>query len=475
MRGKEAGALKRLAIVLAAGQGKRMKSKLYKVLHPVCGKPMVGHVLDAVNQAGCERSIVVVGHGAEAVKSYLGSSAEYVLQEQQLGTGHAVKQAGPLLAEEQGTTVVICGDTPLVTAETIEALINHHTRKSAAATVLTAHMDQPYGYGRVVRAENGTVLRIVEQKDCSPAEAAVQEINTGTYCFDNAKLFAALEKVTNHNSQQEYYLTDVIGILVQENEVVEGYAVPDVRESIGVNDRIALSEAEQMMRERIVREHMLGGVTVIDPSSTYIGAEVTIGSDTVLYPGTFLSGRTVIGEDCIIGPSAQIEDSIILDGAKVKQSVLSQAEVGRESTVGPFAYLRPGTKLGSKVKVGDFVEIKNASLDDGAKVSHLSYVGDAKVGKNVNIGCGAITVNYDGYNKSITEIEDDAFVGSNVNLIAPVKVGKGAYVVAGSTITQAVPENDLAIARARQENKAGYAEKIRARAKAKKQRQQESE
>ncbi len=475
MRGKEAGALKRLAIVLAAGQGKRMKSKLYKVLHPVCGKPMVGHVLDAVNQAGCERSIVVVGHGAEAVKSYLGSSAEYVLQEQQLGTGHAVKQAGPLLAEEQGTTVVICGDTPLVTAETIEALINHHTRKSAAATVLTAHMDQPYGYGRVVRGENGTVLRIVEQKDCSPEEAAVQEINTGTYCFDNAKLFAALEKVTNHNSQQEYYLTDVIGILVRENEVVEGYAVPDVRESIGVNDRIALSEAEQMMRERIVRGHMLGGVTIIDPSSTYIGAEVTIGSDTVIYPGTFLSGKTVIGEDCIIGPSAQIEDSIILDGAKVKQSVLSQAEVGRESTVGPFAYLRPGTKLGSKVKVGDFVEIKNASLDDGAKVSHLSYVGDAKVGKNVNIGCGAITVNYDGYNKSITEIEDDAFVGSNVNLIAPVKVGKGAYVVAGSTITQAVPENDLAIARARQENKAGYAEKIRARAKAKKQRQQESE
>ncbi|WP_018753523.1 bifunctional UDP-N-acetylglucosamine diphosphorylase/glucosamine-1-phosphate N-acetyltransferase GlmU [Paenibacillus sanguinis] len=467
--------MKRLAIVLAAGQGKRMKSKLYKVLHPVCGKPMVGHVLDAVNQAGCQRSIVVVGHGAEAVKSYLGSSAEYVLQEQQLGTGHAVKQAGSLLGGEQGTTVVICGDTPLVTAETIEALINHHTRKSAAATVLTAHMDQPFGYGRVIRGESGTVVRIVEQKDCSSEEAAVQEINTGTYCFDNAKLFAALEKVTNHNSQQEYYLTDVIGILVQDNEVVEGYAVPDVRESIGVNDRIALSEAEQMMRERIVREHMLGGVTVIDPSSTYIGAEVKIGSDTVLYPGTFLSGKTVIGEDCIIGPSAQIEDSIILDGAKVKQSVLSQAEVGRESTVGPFAYLRPGTKLGSKVKVGDFVEIKNASLDDGSKVSHLSYVGDAKVGKNVNIGCGAITVNYDGYNKSITEIEDDAFVGSNVNLIAPVKVGKGAYVVAGSTITQAVPENDLAIARARQENKPGYAEKIRARAKAKKQRQQGSE
>ncbi|MCY7559994.1 bifunctional UDP-N-acetylglucosamine diphosphorylase/glucosamine-1-phosphate N-acetyltransferase GlmU [Paenibacillus macerans] len=451
-----------------------MKSKLYKVLHPVCGKPMVGHVLSAVQQAGCERTIVVVGHGAEAVKSYLGSSAEYVLQEQQLGTGHAVKQAGPLLAGEEGTTVVICGDTPLVTAETLEALVELHTRKGAAATVLTAKMDNPQGYGRVIRGENGTVERIVEQKDCSPEEAAVQEINTGTYCFDNAKLFAALEKVTNNNAQQEYYLTDVIGILVQAGEIVEGYAAQDHRESIGVNDRVALAEAEAVMRERIVRRHMLGGVTVIDPASTYIGADVAIGSDTVIYPGTVLAGRTVIGEDCVIGPASQIEDSVIHDGAKVKHSVLSQAEVGKETTVGPFAYLRPGAKLGANVKVGDFVEIKNATLDDGAKVSHLSYIGDAKVGKNVNIGCGAITVNYDGYNKSITEIEDEAFIGSNVNLIAPVKVGKGAYVVAGSTITHSVPEGDLAIARQRQENKPGYAEKIRGRAKAKKQNKQDS-
>lgn len=466
--------MKRLAIVLAAGQGKRMKSKLYKVLHPVCGKPMVGHVLNAVQQAGCERTIVVVGHGAEAVKSYLGSTAEYVLQEQQLGTGHAVKQAGPQLAGEEGTTVVICGDTPLVTAETLEALFELHTRKGAAATVLTAKMDNPLGYGRVIRGENGTVERIVEQKDCTPEEAAVQEINTGTYCFDNAKLFAALEKVTNDNAQQEYYLTDVVGILVQAGEIVEGYAAQDHRESIGVNDRVALAEAEAVMRERIVRQHMLGGVTVIDPASTYIGADVTIGSDTVIYPGTVLSGRTVIGEDCVIGPASQIEDSVIYDGAKVKHSVLSQAEVGKEATVGPYAYLRPGAKLGANVKVGDFVEIKNATLDDGAKVSHLSYIGDAKVGKNVNIGCGAITVNYDGYNKSITEIEDEAFIGSNVNLIAPVKVGKGAYVVAGSTITHSIPEGDLAIARQRQENKSGYAEKIRGRAKAKKQNKQDS-
>ncbi|WHX49170.1 bifunctional UDP-N-acetylglucosamine diphosphorylase/glucosamine-1-phosphate N-acetyltransferase GlmU [Paenibacillus woosongensis] len=466
--------MKRLAIILAAGQGKRMKSKLYKVLHPVCGKPMVGHVLDTVKQINCERSIVVVGHGAEAVKSYLGTSAEYVLQEQQLGTGHAVRQAEPLFKDEEGVTIVICGDTPLVKPETLESLIALHTKSGAAATVLSAWTERPQGYGRVIRGENGSVVRIVEQKDCSPEEDAVQEFNTGTYCFDNAKLFAALSKVTNNNAQQEYYLTDVIGILVNSGETVEGYMTEDYAESIGVNDRLALSEAEQFMRERINRKHMLNGVTIIDPQSTYIGADVQIGSDTILYPGTSIAGNTVIGEDCVIGPGTEINNCQIHNGAKVKQSVLMDAEVGSETTVGPFAYLRPGAKLGAHVKVGDFVEIKNASIDEGSKVSHLSYIGDAKVGKNVNIGCGAITVNYDGYNKSITEIEDDAFVGSNVNLIAPVKIGKGAYVVAGSTITHSVPDNDLAIARNRQENKAGYAEKLRGRAKAKRDKEKQS-
>lgn len=460
--------MKRMAIVLAAGQGKRMKSKLYKVLHPVCGKPMVGHVLDTVKQVNCERSIVIVGHGAEAVQSYLGEAAEYVLQEQQLGTGHAVKQAKPLLGTEEGSTIVICGDTPLVTAESLEGLTKLHESNKAAATVLIAHTDEPKGYGRVIRSEDGGVRRIVEQKDCSPEEDAVREINTGTYCFDNAKLFAALEKVTNQNVQQEYYLTDVIGILVEQGEIVLGYVTEDYAESIGVNDRRALSEAEGLMRERINTQHMLNGVTIIDPSSTYIGADVTIGADSIIYPGTLLKGSTVIGEDCEIGPQSDINDSTIGSSVTIKHSVLDQAEVGSRTTVGPYAYLRPKAKLGEDVKIGDFVEVKNASIDNGSKVSHLSYVGDATVGKNVNVGCGAITVNYDGYSKFITEIEDDAFIGSNVNLVAPLKVGKGAYVVAGSTITQSVPENDLAIARKRQENKPGYAEKIRSRAKAKK-------
>ncbi|WP_025693320.1 bifunctional UDP-N-acetylglucosamine diphosphorylase/glucosamine-1-phosphate N-acetyltransferase GlmU [Paenibacillus zanthoxyli] len=460
--------MKRMAVVLAAGQGKRMKSKLYKVLHPVCGKPMVGHVLDTVKATGCERSIVVVGHGAEAVQAYLGDSAEYVLQEAQLGTGHAVKQAKDLLGGEEGTLVVAYGDTPLITPETLTKLMTLHEERKAAATILTAVMENPAGLGRIIRTEDGELLKIVEQKDCTPAEDAIREINTGIYCFDNAKMFAALDKVTNHNAQQEYYLTDVIGILREQGELVLAFQTDDAIESIGVNDRVALSEAEYHMRQRIARRHMLGGVTIIDPSSTYIGAEVTIGADTVIYPGTLLKGSTAIGENCIIGPSSEIENSRIMDGAQVKYSVLNEAEVGARTSVGPFAYLRPGSVLGEDVKIGDFVEIKKATIGDGSKVSHLSYVGDASVGKNVNVGCGAITVNYDGFNKSITEIGDDAFIGSNVNLIAPVTVGKGAYVVAGSTITKSVSEGDLAIARQRQENKPGYADKIRSRAKAKK-------
>jgi len=460
--------MKKMAIVLAAGQGKRMKSKLYKVLHPVAGKPMVGHVLDTVRDAACERTVVIVGHGAEAVQAYVGDRAECVLQPEQLGTGHAVRQAEALLGGEEGTTIVVCGDTPLVTASTIQSMLALHMSTGAAATVLTAELADPTGYGRVIRGAGGAVQKIVEHKDCTPEERDVREINTGTYCFDNRKLFGALAQVTNDNAQGEYYLTDVIGIFQKAGETVQAHLTRDPAEAIGVNDRLALSEAERHMRERINRRHLLNGVTIVDPSAAYIEDGVTIGADTVIHPGTVLRGRTVIGENCEIGPQAEIADSVVKDGACVKQSVLVEASVGEGSAVGPFAYLRPGANIGRDCKVGDFVEIKNASLGDGTKVSHLSYVGDAVVGKDVNIGCGAITVNYDGYNKSVTEIGDHAFIGSNVNLIAPVKVGEGAYVVAGSTITHDVPGGDLAIARERQLNKPGYADRIRARAKAKK-------
>ncbi|MDF2815295.1 MAG: glmU [Paenibacillus sp.] len=455
-----------LGIVLAAGQGKRMKSKLYKVMHPVCGKPLVGHVLDVLDDVKADRKVVIVGHGADTVKAYLGDRAEYALQAEQLGTGHAAQQAEQLLEGEEGIAVITTGDTPLITSESLSEMIRMHIENGASATILTAKLDNPHGYGRIIRDDNGYVTKIVEQKDCSPEQLLVQEINTGICCFDKKKLFAALREVKNDNSQQEFYLTDVIGILSDAGDKVAGYCTDDASEGMGINDRVQLAEAEQAMRARINRKHMLNGVTIIDPGNTYIEKEVVIGTDTVIHPGTVLRGNTIIGEQCDIGPNADITDSRIGDQVNVQYSVLVKAEVGEETSVGPYAYLRPGAQVGKKVKIGDFVEIKNATIGDGSKVSHLSYIGDAKVGKNVNIGCGAITVNYDGFNKNLTEIGDDAFVGSNVNMIAPIKIGEGAYVVAGSTITHEVEAGDLAIARERQTNKPGYADKLRQRFKA---------
>ena len=462
--------MKIMGIVLAAGLGKRMKSKLHKVLHPVCGKPMVEHILDALDEAGVGRKVVVVGHGAEAVRSALGGRAEYAMQEEQLGTGHAVRVAEPLLGAEEGVTVVVYGDTPLLTARSLEAMLKLHRESGAAGTLLTAAFADPTGLGRIVRGGDGTILSIVEEKDCDAAERQIKEINAGAYCFDNRKLFEALAKVKNENVQGEYYLTDVIGLFREAGETVQGYCTNDADEAFGVNDRVALAEAERLMRARINRMHLLNGVTIVDPASTYIDAGVEIGSDTVIYPGTVLRGATYIGSDCEIGPNSDILHSTVADGAAVKHSVLDKSVVGPRTTVGPFANLRPGTRLGSDVKIGDFVEIKSSTIDDGSKVSHLAYVGDARVGKDVNIGCGVITVNYDGFSKFETVIEDGAFVGSNVNLIAPIKIGKGAFVVAGSTITQDVGEDDLAIARDRQTTKKGYAKTLRARLKAQKNR-----
>ena len=456
--------VKKMAIVLAAGRGKRMKSKLPKVLHPVCGRPMVEHVLQAVKEAGCERAVVVIGQGAQEVQAALGDAAEYALQPEPLGTGHAVMQAEPLLAGEDGVALVVCGDTPLITAHTIEAMFALHRESGAAATVLTALVDDPAGYGRVVRGAAGDVERIVEDKDCGPEERAIREINAGAYCFDTRRLFAALKRLTADNAQGEYYLTDVIGILRGEGETVAACRTPDPDEIEGVNDRAALARAEKLMRRRILAGHMAGGVTVVDPDHTYIDASVRIGEDTVIYPGTHLRGETVIGRDCTIGPGCELTDTTVGDGTAMRHTVAEGAVIGSGCNVGPFAYLRPGTRIGDHVRVGDFVEIKNSVIGDHSKVPHLSYVGDATVGSRVNIGCGVITANYDGHNKFRTEIGDGAFIGSNSNLVAPVKIGRDAYVVAGSTITHDVGDGDVAIARERQVNKPGYAEKLRARA-----------
>ncbi|BBW98098.1 bifunctional UDP-N-acetylglucosamine diphosphorylase/glucosamine-1-phosphate N-acetyltransferase GlmU [Geobacillus sp. FSL W8-0032] len=452
--------MNRYAVVLAAGQGTRMKSKQYKVLHPVCGKPMVQHVVDQVSKLGVEKTVVVVGFGAEQVKEQLGSQCEYALQEEQLGTAHAVMQAAAHLRGLEGITIVVCGDTPLITAETMEALIQHHVNAEAKATVLTAIAENPTGYGRIVRNKAGHVEKIVEHKDASEAEKSICEINTGTYCFDNQTLFQALTNVTNDNAQGEYYLTDVIEIIKANGGVVSAYQAPSFEETIGVNDRIALAEAERLMRRRICRHHMQNGVTIVDPDATYISADAVIGRDTVIYPGTVIEGETVIGEDCVIGPYSEISRCMIGHRTSIRHSVAHDSEIGSDVTIGPFAHIRPLSKIDDDVRIGNFVEVKKSTFGKGSKASHLSYIGDAEVGAEVNLGCGSITVNYDGVNKHLTKIEDGAFIGCNVNLIAPVTVGRGAYVAAGSTVTDDVPGRALAIARARQVNKENYADRL---------------
>lgn len=450
----------RNAVILAAGQGTRMKSKLYKVLHKVCGKPMVEHVVDQVSLLGLDSIVTVVGHGAEKVKAQLGDKSEYVLQEEQLGTAHAVMQASGILSGKEGITLVLCGDTPLITSGTMEALLKHHEETSAAVTVLTAVADDSTGYGRIIRGENGHVEKIVEHKDATEEERRIKEINTGTYCFDNKALFESLTKVSNENVQGEYYLPDVIEILKNEGRTVAAFQTEDFDETLGVNDRLALSTAERLMKERINRRHMVGGVTLIDPANTYISIEAEIGPDTVIYPGTVIEGNTKIASDCIIGPNTELKNCEVGEGTVIRHSVAHDSLIGREVNIGPFAHIRPQSDIKDEVKIGNFVEIKKSVFGKGSKASHLSYIGDAEVGSDVNIGCGSITVNYDGQNKHLTKIEDGSFIGCNSNLVAPVTVGKGAYVAAGSTITEDVPGNALAVARARQVNKENYVERF---------------
>lgn len=450
----------RYAIILAAGKGTRMKSKLYKVLHPVCGKPMVEHIMNRVTETAPNEIITIVGHGAELVKKQLGDRSEYALQAEQLGTGHAVLQAEPFLKGKKGTTLVISGDTPLLTSETLNNLFEYHQGKNASATILTAKADDPTGYGRIVRDHVGIVEKIVEQKDATLEEARIQEINTGTYCFDNELLFDALSQLDTDNAQGEYYLTDIIEILKKAGKNVAAYLTEDFNESLGVNDRVALSKANELMRARINHQHMLNGVSFIDPKATYIDDGVVIGAETVIEPGVYLKGKTVIGENCLITANSQITDSIIEDDVTVKTSVVEESILRKGSDVGPYAHLRPKAEIGEKAHVGNFVEVKKAVIGEGTKVGHLTYVGDAILGKDINVGCGVVFVNYDGKNKHQTTVGDHSFVGSSVNLIGPVNVAPNSIIAAGSTITKDIPEGAMGIARARQENKADFAKKF---------------
>lgn len=442
------------SIILAAGEGKRMKSETAKPLQMVCGKALIDYVLSAVKALDTKGNIVVIGHKAEDMKNYLGDSVTYAYQLEQKGTGHAVMQGIEPISEKNGIVMVLCGDTPLIKGEALSSALDSHIKAGRAATVITAIAPNPFGYGRVIR-DGDALCKIVEQKDATPEEAAVAEINSGMYFFDIQKLKGALSRLTNNNAQGEYYLTDTIEILLKDGEKV-GAEIIDFESTLGVNDRVQLSMAEAVLNRRNVERVMLSGVTVINPSSTYIGSDVTVGMDSIICPGTILEGKTTIGKNCIIGPDSMISDTVIGDSTEVLKSVLTKSTVGNNVSVGPFAYMRPNSKIGDNVKIGDFVEIKNASIDNGTKVAHLTYVGDADVGKNVNFGCGTVVVNYDGINKHRSTIGDDVFIGCNTNLVSPVKVGDGAFTAAGSTITDEVPENALAIARAKQINKTNW-------------------
>lgn len=444
------------AIVLAAGQGTRMKSKLYKVLHRICGKAMVDHVLTELEKDQIDEIVTIVGHGADKVEETLKKRTHYALQAEQLGTGHAVLQAEDLLGDKAGMTLITCGDTPLFTAKTFENLFEQHAKSNNSATVLTAKTVEPFGYGRVIRDQHGDVEKIVEQKDATPEEALVNEINTGVYCFDNKELFKALHKVTNDNAQGEYYLPDVIEILKSEGKQVGAYCMDEFEESMGVNDRVALAKATKVMQRRINELHMKNGVTIIDPDTTYIDVEVKIGSDTIIEPGVSLKGQTVIGSDCVIGANSELRDTILEDGVEVKASYLEGAYMHKNSNIGPYSHLRPQADIGEGVHIGNFVEVKKAKLGKNTKVSHLTYVGDATLGQEINVGCGTVFVNYDGQNKHHTNVGDYSFIGSGSNIIAPVEIEDHAYVAAGSTITDDVKSREMAIARGRQVNKAGY-------------------
>lgn len=440
-------------VILAAGQGTRMKSKIPKVLHKVLDKPMLDHVMEAAQVVTNNKPIVVIGHMSDMVREHLGDKAEIALQEEQLGTGHAVMMAEHYIDDED-EVLILCGDTPLIKGETLKEMTKIKS-EGYAAVVMSAVEDDQTGYGRIIRDESNDFMRIREQKDASEEEKAIKEINAGMYIINGKLLKENLSKLSVNNAQREYYLTDVLEHIKNAGHRIGVYQA-DKMEIMGVNSRLQLSEAERIMRLDVNKMHMANGVTLIDTNSTYIDKNVKIGRDTIIYPNCHIKGNSVIGEDCIIRENTTIEDSHIEDHVTIKSSTILSSKVGARTTIGPYAYLRPKSVLGEDVKIGDFVEVKNAEIGNGSKASHLSYIGDAVVGKNVNIGCGVVFVNYDGKNKFKSIVEDNAFIGSNSNLVAPVTVKEGGYIATGSTVTVDVPEGALCVARAREVIKEGW-------------------
>ena len=443
-------------LILAAGKGTRMMSDLPKGLHEVAGVPMVQLVGDAVLKSGVSSPIVVVGYHGDLVKESLGSNYRYAVQEQQLGTGHATMMAADFLKDHHGPVLVTPGDTPLLSADTLAQLFSDFEKESAQVSMATFVTVEPKGYGRILRDQSGFVRGIVEDKDATEEEKNILEVNPAVYVFDCQLLLEVLPEIKCANSQNEYYLTDAVSAISKRGGKVVARVFDDPDEFMGVNDRWQLAEASRIMRLRILREHAMRGVTIVDPTSTYIGFDVQIEPDVTIQPMTVIEGKTKIGSGSAIGPNAWIKDSIIEQGCRVFMSHIDQAHMSRDSRCGPFSNLRPGANLGTSVKIGNFVEIKNTDIGDQTAVSHLTYLGDASIGKKANIGAGTITCNYDGFSKHRTEIGDNSFVGSNSTLVAPIKIGNETMVAAGSVVTHDVPDDAIAIGRARQENKEGW-------------------
>lgn len=446
------------SIILAAGEGKRMKSDTSKVLHKVCGKAIIDYVCDAVRGAGSEGEIVIIGNHSEQLVSHFGETVQFATQEDRLGTAHAVMQAEPYFKEYEGDIIVMCGDTPLIQSETLKDAYQTFLQSGCSGLVITADLLDPFGYGRIIKDRDGSCLRIVEEKDATPSEQKISEINSGMYIFKAKDLFRTIFKVKNDNAQGEYYLTDVVEIMAKEDKKVFTYTIDNEDEILGVNDRIQLSDANRIMNQRNVYQAMLNGVSIIDPDSTYIDSMSQIEYDTVIYPNCYIN-NSKIGKGCIIGPDSSLDNMTVLSGVTIKKSTCMDSTVKSGTTVGPYAYIRPNSEIGENVKIGDFVEVKKSVIGNGTKVSHLTYIGDSEVGERVNFGCGTVTVNYDGEKKYKTIIGNDAFIGCNTNLVAPVKVGNSTFIAAGSTITDDIPDKNFAIARQRQTNKEGWKKK----------------
>lgn len=446
-------------IILAGGKGTRMMSKKPKVLHKIFDKTMVDYVIETAEKCGSSETCVIVGHQGDMVKNIIRGRVEFRTQQKQLGTGHAVMQAIDFIDDNENV-LILYGDTPLITPKTINKLIELHTKESNLATVISVIEEKPQGYGRIVREYN-CFKKIVEQKDANEQENLIKEINTGVYIFNSNALKSALKNLSNNNSQNEYYLTDTLEIIKEVGGKVGIMLARDSKEFLGVNSKLQLSQVTKILKDRINEYHMLNGVTIQDPDSTYIGSDVKIGEDTVILPGTIIDGKTKIGCDCVIGPYTRITNSNINDNVCIEQSTILDSQINESSLIGPYAYIRPNSKIGKNVKIGDFVEVKNSNIDDNTKISHLTYIGDSDVGKNINFGCGTVTVNYDGKNKYRTTVYDNSFIGCNTNLIAPITIGEGSYIAAGSTITDDVEKDSFAIARSRQVNKQDWSKKFK--------------